>query len=570
MHRRLRIPHVVLLAASLGLAAAAAAGCGDDVSGEADAGDDAGGPIDWPAGDVPASTTPAPGLRRDVFQVDAPSPPANPTTGEATPTALDATQVARYRQDVEPPAPARAIVIAYPGFIGGAGSFDALARNLVERAADDGVVLEVWAIDRRANLLEDRRGVDAAEAAGNAEIAQGYYFGVDTIDGERFPGFLFSTEVSYMSEWGLATHVDDLRAVIALIPEASRRGHVFLMGHSLGASFAEAYAAWHFADDVRGVDELAGLVLVDGALGDAPVSETEYHEGASGGGGLFSLPGIEALRADGPSYVELPFFGVGVLPRVEILAMRALYDPAGVIADEGRDTALRLLLQMGNRPIPAMTNTAALGWAMDEGSDGLTITAVSCGEPTGGAVEAYENLISQTTLVRPSDGDATYDWLDATSDNPDEFTPQANLAHAFVDGRTNFPEWYFPVRLSLDLGAVGGAAIPADGWQAAYGLRATDGPLIDAPILAIGTELVAAAEYEAIRARVAPLVGDGRPAAGASRDEVGGFRVIDASALTHIDPVTASDRPDNPIPAAIVEFVVANAAAGELAVPAQP
>jgi pimeloyl-ACP methyl ester carboxylesterase len=563
MSRRLGIPHVVLLAGSLGFAAA---GCGDDASGQADAGDV--DPVDWPAADVPASTTPETGIRREIFQVEAPSPAANPTSGEATPEAFDATQVARYRQDVDPPAPARAIVIAYPGFLGGAGTFDALAKNLVRRAADDGVAIEVWAIDRRSNLLEDRLGLDTAEAAGNAEIAQGYYFGADTIGGEEFPGFRVDDEVSYMSEWGLATHVDDLHAVIALVPEAERRGRVFLLGHSLGASFAEAYAAWRFSLDFRGADELAGLVLVDGALGEAPVSEIEYHEGSSSG--LVSVPGIDALRGEGPRYVELPFFGVAVLPRVEILAMRALDEPAAVIADEGRDSALRLLLLMGDRPIPAMTNAAALGWAMDEGSDGISFTAVSCGEPTGGSVEEYENPISQSTLVRPTDSDATYDWIDATSDDPDEFTPLANLAHSFVDGRTNFPEWYFPTRLSLDLGAVGGGAIRPDGWQVEFGLRASDGPLNDAPILAIGTELVEAVQYEAVRSRVAPLIGDGRPAAGVGRDEDGGFRILDASALTHIDPVTASDRPDNPVPAAIVEFVVANAEAGDVTIAVQP
>jgi hypothetical protein len=139
------------------------------------------------------------------------------------------------------------------------------------------------------------------------------------------------------------------------------------------------------------------------------------------------------------------------------------------------------------------------------------------------------------------------------------------LRRALALRLTNFAEWYFPQRLSLDLAAVGGARVPEDGYQAAAGLRAFDGALIDAPILAIGAALVPATEYEALRGRVA-AVGPGRPASGATRDGAAGFLAFDAVGFEHLDPVLGADLPDNPIPGAIEAFLLANTAPGEVAI----
>ncbi len=523
------------------------------------------GPPDWAPLDVPASTVPEVGVRREVFTVPGATPPANPSTATATPPALDATQVARYRQDVAPPAPARAILVAYPGFLGGAGSWDQLARRLVTQAAARGEVIEVWAIDRRANLLEDLRGANTAEAAGNPEIANGWYFGADTIGGAAFPGFVTQDDASYMSEWGLATHVEDLHAVIAQVAAGDRKARVVLLGHSLGAFFAEAYGAWRFADGSRGADELAGLVLIDGVLSATPITETEYHAGTSGG--LFSQVGVDAIRAEGPRYFEIPLFGVGIFARVEVLSLRALHAPDAVIADPGRDEALRIQLSMGATRLPPMTNAAALGWGLDDDSDALTITAPSLGEPAGGPIALYDNTIAGKQLSHPTSSTATYTWIDATATDPDDRTHLADLAHGFSDGRTNFAEWYFPTRLTLDLAAVGGAAVPADGWQAAAGLRAFDGALDDAPILCIPSQLQTVDDCARVRTRVGPTIGAGRPNAGATRDAATGFATFPATGYTHLDPLTAMARPDNLVPATILDFALANAPAGTTAVP---
>ncbi|MCE9579172.1 MAG: hypothetical protein K8W52_38975 [Deltaproteobacteria bacterium] len=523
------------------------------------------GPKDWTAMDVPASTVPEPGVRREVFTVPGTTPPPNPSTSASTPTELNASQVARYRQDVTPPAPARAILVAYPGFLGGAGSWDQLARQLVKDAATRGEVIEVWAIDRRSNLLEDLRGANTAEAAGNPEIANGWYFGDETLGGQAFPGFVSQDDASYMSEWGLATHVEDLHAVIAKVAATDRKARVFLLGHSLGGFFAETYAAWRFADGSRGADELAGLVLIDGVLSPTPITETEYHEGTSGG--LFSQPGVDTIRASGPRYFEIPLFGVGIFARVEILSLRALVSPDAVIDDPGRDDALRIQLSMGANKLPPMTNAAALGWGLDDDSDALVITAPSLGEPAGGPTALYDNTIAGKQLSHPASSTATYTWIDATPTDPDDRTHLADLAHAFSDGRTNFAEWYFPNRLALDLGAVGGAAVPADGWQAAAGLRAFDGALDDAPILCIPAQLQSADDCALVQARVAQTVGPDRPKTGATRAEGMGFTTFVATGYTHLDPLTAMARPDNLVPATILDFAIANSPTGTTAVP---
>ena len=162
---------------------------------------------------------------------------------------------------------------------------------------------------------------------------------------------------------------------------------------------------------------------------------------------------------------------------------------------------------------------------------------------------------------RPTEPKATYDWVDAADAVPAEPTPLDNLIRSATGGGTNFAEWYFPTRLLLDLGAVGGAAVPVDGWQAALGLRAFDGPRIDAPILSVAADLFTDS-MAAVAGRVAPAVGGGRPHAGADRASPEGFATVDATHLGHLDVVLAADGPLNPVPAAVVDFLIAHSEAG--------
>lgn len=511
--------------------------------------------IDWPASEVPASHTLEGGVVRDVLRLPASVPPATPD-GAATPAELNFTQVARYH--LEGATSARAVVLAMPGFLGGAGSFDRLARELVRLGGSEPAPLEVWAIDRRSNLLEDLRGLDAAEAEENPDIAKGYYFGRDTVGGQAFAGFLEQDEVPYLSEWGLRTHVEDVRRLIELVPEADRAGHVFLMGHSLGGSFAETFAAWRFEDGVRGADLLAGVILIDGAQGETPSTESEYRDGTSGG--FMASPGLNGVRR-GQRYFALPLLGTSVYTSAEILSLEAQFAPEAVVSDRVRDQLLVTLLGLpGRAAVPDMTNEAALGWGFDDASNGLSFAAVSCGASTGGPTSEYDSVLG-ARLVQPSDPSATYAWLDAYDASPAEHTPIASLAASWTLGRTNFGEWYFPQRLPIDLAAVAGLAVPEEGWEAAEGLRAFDGAVMDAPVLAIAAGLRSVDSYTASRARGAPI-GEGRPHAGTPRTDELAYRIVDATFLTHIDPLSAPDSPANPVPDAILAFVGEHVGAG--------
>lgn len=526
-----------------------------------DAGSDA-GPRDWPPMTVPSSDEPAEGVVREVFTVAGSHPAANPMTGDETPTELDHTTVVRYRAAGAPSA--RSVIVAMPGLLAGAGTWQSLAIALVQRGASGGGV-EVWAIDRRGNLLEDHRGTDTAEAAQDAEIAQGYYFGGDTIGGVAFEGLRTQGELGYLSEWGLATHVEDVRRVIALVPEASRRGHVFLMGHSMGGTFTRAYAAWRFEDGTRGVDELAGLIVVDGGGAAAGIDEEEYRAGG-GGIGALTNPGLDRIR-ERTRFLELPILGASALVRLHVIALRALYAPTEIIEDDpGRDRLSALLLSLGDDEVPLMTNRAVLGFALDDASSAVTFAACALGSSSGGPLGQFTSPFGGATLLQPTDPEATYDWVDALDAEPAEWTPIELLARSASEGRTDFTEWYFPLRLPLDLGAVGDGNLPEDGYFAAQGIRAFDGELVDAPLLAISSELVSVESYEAVGPLLAPI-GEGRPAAGAGRDDERAFRVLDVPSMTHVDPLTAADRPENPVPDAITEFLAEHSEEGTVAVP---
>jgi hypothetical protein len=57
-----------------------------------------------------------------------------------------------------------AIVVLVPGFEGGASNFNVLAEQLMHRSREEtAMIVEVWAMDRRSEQLEDRAGLELAE-----------------------------------------------------------------------------------------------------------------------------------------------------------------------------------------------------------------------------------------------------------------------------------------------------------------------------------------------------------------------------------------------------------------------
>lgn len=534
---------------------------------QAEAAQDAG--VDDVVSDVPSTMniTVAPvtnprmieeGVVREVVRVAVPAPPANMAMGRAaiaTPSELNFVQVLQYRSSMAPAGGPRAVIVAVPGFLGGAGSFDGLARALVKRSVTEGQPVEVWAVDRRSNLLEDLRGMDAADAMNDPEIARAYYISRSvTVNGQRFAGYLApaAESIAYMSEWGLPTLVNDLRAVIERA--GMGRSRVVLAGHSLGASIAEAYAAWRFSDDVRGYDTIAGLALIDGVAGGASVTEQQYYMGgAPAPGGLGASQGITALRAQGPYYFALPLLGVQAVVIAEIVARRALAAPDAVVTDTRRDELFRTLLNLDR--VPPLTNAAAFGFAFDGDSCSLSFAAMNVGTPIGPTRRTASVLGPMITV--PSDTMMTYRWTDAPMSAPAEPTPLRSAALGWAATPTNFAEWYFPSRLPLDVSALGDMRIAETSFAFREGIRATLGGQVDVPVLAIGTGLVTdRARFDAMVPRLSAMVGAGRPSAGALRTDARGFRVLMLPSQTHIDPIMApeSTTPGNPVPRALFEF----------------
>lgn len=520
----------------------------------------AGRNVSYTAG--PTARTVEPGVRREVFRVAAPAPPANPGrdgAATATPAEQNFVQVLRYRADVASPAPVRTVVVAMPGFLGGAPSFEGLARTLVRRAAMDATSggLEVWALDRRSNLLEDLRGMDAADALRDPELARAYYIQRNTsLNGQRFAGFpnAMGPDLAYLSEWGLATTLGDLDAVVNLIPDPQT--HVVLLGHSLGASIVEAYAAWDF-NGTPGYRKLAGLVLVDGVLSGAPLDEMTYTQG--GGMGPLGMPvtGVNSLRASGPYYFALPLLGVRALVVAEIIARRAQLTPDAVVEDPQRDELFNLLLGA----TPHVTNAAAFGLGFDSRFNPLSFVRMTLGQPAGGPVSQHPNAFAPgETLDAPADDTATYRWVDALQATPAEFTTLARGTSAWAASPSNFGEWYFPTRLPLDVGVLGDLRLTEASWQWRYGLRARFGGQVDVPVLGIAAALVGnASAFDVVRARLSSTVGTGRPNAGATRAEDRGFRALAVPGMAHLDPVAAGDEnPANVVPGEVARFAASN------------
>ena len=514
-------------------------------------------------------------IRREVFLVPGVKPPKNPVAGAhaETPAELDFVRVVRYRVDADPPKPARAIAVLMPGFLGGAGSYDPMARAIVRRSTSEDA-LEAWAVDRRSNLLEDHHGLEVAQVKKDPELALGYYFEEGEAEGKKFKGFLQPDEVAFESEWGLATTVGDLASVIGLVAPADRKARVVLVGHSLGASIVEEYAAWDFAGK-PGYADLAGLVLIDGMTRNEgatalPMTKDEYLKGKSAG--LFSSPGVDAIRAGTP-YVALPFLGLDIYPIAAITAMRSRLSPEKIAKDPYRDKAFQTLLALG--AVPKMTNRGAMGLAFDNESNGISFAAVSCGTSKGGPTEKYASLLGGT-LSHPSSADATYDWVDYDQVSPREHTSLEDIARSWYEGPgLDFAEWYFPARLAGDAPAAGSLVLKPGDWPLdEQGLRAIHGAEMDLPILGAVAGLVGDVKaLSPLRALVKSVpIGAGRPLAGTPRTAEDAFRVVDITALTHIDPLSGTDAGNGLVPQwydTLTAWMKVNTPAGGVVVAAQ-
>ena len=134
------------------------------------------------------------------------------------------------------------ILILNPGTSASASYFAPLAKTVVRKTKG----WQVWAVERRENLLEDHSVLNRAKRgrADGQELFD-YYLGF-LVDSSITPHFelIPDADVAFAREWGMRVEIEDLRRVVK---RAERRGRrVVVGGHSLGGSITTAYATWDF------------------------------------------------------------------------------------------------------------------------------------------------------------------------------------------------------------------------------------------------------------------------------------------------------------------------------------
>jgi hypothetical protein len=329
------------------------------------------------------------------------------------------------------PAKARNVLVLNPGTSASAAYFAPLARAVVSRAPG----WQVWAVERRENLLEDHSVLDRAKA-GTAAPQQvfDYYLGW-VKDPSITPHFqsIPDAQVSYAKRWGMNTEIEDLRRVVLRAKRLG--GKVVVGGHSLGGTITTAYATWDFRGKA-GADGLAGLVYIDGGSATTPVTRAAANK---------SLAELDAgspwLQFGG---IPSPFAGLFNSTG----ALSVLLDP-----DSPSRAQVSGLLPAGLVPPMPVTNAGQYGYALDTETSPSSLAA------------------AQSHLGRLASSGDPRGW-----DDGGELTPLRRMAEAFgglglqgLDGTA----WYHPLRLTVDGGAVAaGNANPA---QKVLDVHATHG-----------------------------------------------------------------------------------------------
>jgi hypothetical protein len=329
------------------------------------------------------------------------------------------------------PAKARNVLVLNPGTSASAAYFAPLARTVAKQAKG----WQVWAVERRENLLEDHSVLNRLKTgkATPQELFRYYLEFVTDSSIKDHVRLIPDSEVGFAREWGMRTEIEDLNRVVKLAKRGGRT--VVVGGHSLGGSITSAYATWDFGGK-PGARGLAGLVFIDGGSSPTPVTAEQASQSLADlrkGSPWLSFGGIPA-----------PFAG--------------LFNIVGSGAVEVQPDAPALLggwsgLPDNLRPPVPTTNVGGYGYSLDTETspEGLR------------AAQAHLGHLAASGDPRG--------W-----DRAGELTPIKRFADMFsgwglkgLDGTA----WYHPRRLTIDSGAVA-AGNPNDA-QGVLGVRATHG-----------------------------------------------------------------------------------------------
>lgn len=332
------------------------------------------------------------------------------------------------------PAHAKNVLVLVPGTSAGSTYFVPLAQWITARVKG----WQVWSLERRENLLEDQSVLNRAKSAqASATQLFDYYLGFlgDKALKHHF-AFIRNSRVQFAKRWGMNVAVRDLHRVVAAA--SALGGKVVLGGHSLGGGVVTAYAAWDFGGH-PGADALSGLVYIDGG---------------SFGGESAAAARIALKRLDAPQASPwLSFGGIGA-PFAGLYnaagSTAALIDPNG----QSLGQASGLLTPFGLSPSIPVTNLGQYGFALNVGTSPPALAAAQAHLGRG---------------LAASGGPRGWDGQGA-------LTPIKRFARMFSGSgvaNADGTEWYFPQRLTDDLGAVGNGTASAA--QRVLGLEATMG-----------------------------------------------------------------------------------------------
>ena len=400
-----------------------------------------------------------------------------------------------------------AIVVLVPGFEGGASTFAVLAENLARVAqSDSSLVVEVWAVDRRSNQLEDTAGLDLAEQEQDSSLGLDFLFGEDlglemneTLASELNRRAIFydtGEDLAFMAQWTTLVHSQDIDAVVEAARSAARNANVFLGGHSAGTGFAARYAATDFnlegGDPEPGYAKVRGLVMLEGGggnlLSEGPTEDQLDRIEARFDGGLYG-----AVRSQEPRCIhgetactletELldcaafentsctePVDAYSVVAGLLSPQLLAVSEVAALEGDLRGDTGISILqadqngiegnnavnkvpelsaltLLLGTEPA---TSVALIGLFLDD--DGLAAATASfvatslgtIGETVDGVRTWLNYGDPMPASVLTDNGPQPTDTTGRWGVEVESTDLEGHMLPTFYQGQTNFSDWYYP------------------------------------------------------------------------------------------------------------------------------
>jgi hypothetical protein len=411
------------------------------------------------------------------------------------PAACDRIGYLRFR-NVHGPTQERnadAIFVTMPGIFAGASSLDGFARNVVDTAAAANRHVEVWALDRRSNCLEDHYGTQQAAKAHDYRIALNYYYHGATVKGRKFGGYKSEQNAAFLKGVGLDQTVRDEYTVIRRnVPYKLRTKKVFCGGHSLGGPLTTAFAGWDFDGNPSttkdaGYNQCAAFFALDTRL------SLSTSGGSGGGHSSVGLADAFAQASGGSPYVNAPPFTPETIQAVPPTALAAFQQPHDLShvtemlpQDPNFNVTFRTLFsrdpanaatQMPSIRDFRVTNEVALAATFDDNSSPVTILRTSLGTFAGGPVaqKSWPAPYGQTTPGGLIDGKhlmiptaakgPLYRWWRFNqfgkpgtpvqrddSGTPftsagSEVTDVHQFARSIFEAPADFAEQYFPLRL---------------------------------------------------------------------------------------------------------------------------